>query len=640
MTPERPAPARTRTVLPLPRQGGHDRPVGQVLVQRGLLAEDQLAWALEVQQRTRSRLGEVLVSSGLVSRMDLHRALARAWDLPFVDVPGTILDPALVAGLDHAELSSQGWLPLHRGRDGRVLVAVTERPGPALRARVETHLGAEVDFAVTSTWDIAKGLTTLYRDAIVDEAAHGLWRRSPRRSALSVPSRGLLVVLAALAALLLGAGLLAPAAVLAGAVVVLAAGHLLGLGSLVVLTLAGRERPAAPLPADDVLPVHTVLVPVPHGTGGTPAGAAALAATLSGLTALDYPVDRLEVLLLVEEGDTATRACVTAAGVPETVTFLSVPRGGPATRALACNVGLFFARGELLVVLDVGDVPAPDQLRAAAAALRPRPEDRDPLVGVQARVELRGPRLRPLAALRTLERVHRARAAAGQAALGLPLPLGGAGSHVRTEVLRRLGGWDPFNDAEDADLGVRAARAGLRVDVLPSRTVRRATGGVRGWTAATARALTGRAQATLVHLRRHDEDEGPVGAGRRLRPLVAAAGGTSLLGPAPWGLLLGLVLAAGVLSGRLPDVLVLPALAVLVAGGVLTAAVAAGAALAAGRPGLLVVAPLVPLLGVLQAVAAALALLRLLRGPGSRRAATSPGTPVPRQRTPQQPASQ
>ena len=78
MCPDRVACARQRTVLPMPRQGGEDRQLGQVLVHRVLLSPEQLDWALQVQRRTRSRIGEVLVSSGLVSRLTLHRALARA----------------------------------------------------------------------------------------------------------------------------------------------------------------------------------------------------------------------------------------------------------------------------------------------------------------------------------------------------------------------------------------------------------------------------------------------------------------------------------------------------------------------------------------------------------------------------------
>ena len=611
----------------MPRQGSQDRQVGQVLVQRGLLTPEQLAWGLEVQRRTRSRIGEVLVSSGLVSRMDLHRALARAWDLPFVDVPGTILDPGLVVGLDHAELSSQGWLPLHRGRDGRVLVAVTERPGPALRARVETHLGAEVDFAVTSSWDIAKGLTTLYREAIVDEAALGLWRRSPARSALSVPSRRLVVGLGAATGLLLVAALLAPTTTLAAAVLVLAVGHLLAVGSLAVVSLAGRRpAPVEPL-ADDALPVHTVLVPVPHGTGSTPAGTASLAATIAGLVALDYPADKLEVLLLVPEGDQETLACVSDVGVPETVTFLGVPPGGPATRALACNVGLFFARGDLLVVLDVGDVLEPDQLRRAAAALRPRSGDGDPVVCVQASVAHRGRGPAPFAALAALERAHRSGAALpGQAALRLPLPVGGPSSHVRTEVLRRLGGWDPWNDAADADLGVRAGRAGLRVGVLAATTSRPAVLGAYRWTTETALSLTGRAQSTLVHLRRRGEDE-DVRTSRLLLPVVAALGGTSLLGPSPSSVLLGALLVIGLAAGLLPAWLGSTATAVLLGGALATVLLAALGTARAGRNRLALLAPLVLLLGPLQTVAAGSALLRLLRG--ARRAQEAPAVPPP-----------
>jgi hypothetical protein len=45
----------------------------------------------------------------------------------------------------------------------------------------------------------------------------------------------------------------------------------------------------------------------------------------------------------------------------------------------------------------------------------------------------------------------------------LPIPLGGTSNHFRTSALRELGGWDPYNVTEDADLGIRAsARAPCR----------------------------------------------------------------------------------------------------------------------------------------------------------------------------------
>ena len=52
----------------------------------------------------------------------------------------------------------------------------------------------------------------------------------------------------------------------------------------------------------------------------------------------------------------------------------------------------------------------------------------------------------------------------GLAAWRMPLPLGGTSNHFQTTTLRSLGGWDPYNVTEDADLGIRLARAGYHTD--------------------------------------------------------------------------------------------------------------------------------------------------------------------------------
>ena len=432
--------------------------------------------------------------------MDLHRALARAWDLPFVDVPGTILDPELVAGLDHAELSSQGWLPLHRGRDGRVLVAVTERPGAALRARIETHVGAEVDFAVTSSWDIAKGLTTLYRDAIVDEAAHGLWRRSPQQSALTLPSRRLRALLAALVVVVLVAAVLAPATSLLAAVLVLAAAHASGVASVAVVTLAGRRR-TTPRLADDMLPVHTVLVPVPRGTGGTAAGSAALRRTLAGLVALDYPADKLEVLLLVQEGDRATRAGGHRGRHPRD---RHVP-GRPAGRPRDPGAGL-----QRRAVLR--------PRRAARGARRRRRAGRGPAAGrrLGAAPPPRGRRARsspcrrrstcgpsgpgrwwrwPPSSAPTAPPRPR-----GRPASGCPCPWAGPAATCAPRCCGASAAGTRGTTPRTPTWACAATGPGCAPTCSTPTLTRSQAGGPagRGWTASTARALTGRAQATLV----------------------------------------------------------------------------------------------------------------------------------------------
>jgi hypothetical protein len=51
------------------------RPLGQLLVERGLLTSEELEAALDEQERTGGRLGEILLRNGLLSRLALLSSL-------------------------------------------------------------------------------------------------------------------------------------------------------------------------------------------------------------------------------------------------------------------------------------------------------------------------------------------------------------------------------------------------------------------------------------------------------------------------------------------------------------------------------------------------------------------------------------
>ncbi len=69
----------------------------------------------------------------------------------------------------------------------------------------------------------------------------------------------------------------------------------------------------------------------------------------------------------------------------------------------------------------------------------------------------------------------------GLEALHLPFPLGGSSNHFRTAVLCRVGGWDPYNVTEDADLGIRLYRFGYRSAASSSATYKEAPARFRPW---------------------------------------------------------------------------------------------------------------------------------------------------------------
>jgi type IV pilus assembly protein PilB len=67
--------------------------VGQALVRLGHASEQQVLEALEEQRRTGERLGEILVSRGVITRRQLYEALAYSLGVPFVDIANSPPDP-------------------------------------------------------------------------------------------------------------------------------------------------------------------------------------------------------------------------------------------------------------------------------------------------------------------------------------------------------------------------------------------------------------------------------------------------------------------------------------------------------------------------------------------------------------------
>jgi cellulose synthase/poly-beta-1,6-N-acetylglucosamine synthase-like glycosyltransferase len=503
-----------------------ERTVGQTLMDRGLITPDQLAWAISAQARTGSRLGSILVAAGLVKRRALYETLAANWDVPFVDVTLEPLDPGLLTLVDGQRLAREGWLPLRRLEDGCVLVASCERPTPERRWAIETTVGAPIELAATTDWDILQGVRRGYYPKVQDQAALGLWRRSEHQSARKVLTRSQ----QAIGGIAIGIVLVALVFAFRQTVVVASAAASLTFLACVlfkfVVAMAGARREndhgvtdtdVAAL-RDDELPTYTILVPVYKEAN-------VVADLIANLSQLDYPAEKLEILLLLEPDDVETIEAARAAHPPETMTMLIVPEGGPKTKPKACNVGMFFARGDFLVIYDAEDRPEPDQLKKAIIAFERGGDD---LACVQAALNYWNDDENALTRMFTLEYSYWFDyMLPGLDAMRLPIPLGGTSNHFRTETLRRLGGWDPYNVTEDADLGIRASALGYRVGVVNSTTFEEANCATRNWVRQRSRWIKGYLQTLLVHLRH------PVGLTREagLRQTAAFAllvGGTPL----------------------------------------------------------------------------------------------------------------
>jgi cellulose synthase/poly-beta-1,6-N-acetylglucosamine synthase-like glycosyltransferase len=272
---------------------------------------------------------------------------------------------------------------------------------------------------------------------------------------------------------MLAAAAVAPAATMLAVEVTLAAVFLAWLG----LRLAGAlvepaARDASPGLPDDALPVYTVIAALYRE-------AASVDGLLTAIERLDYPAEKLDVIVAVEADDRDTRAAIAARNGRLPIAVIPVPTHGPRTKPKALNVALPFARGTFTVIYDAEDRPEPNQLRHALQAFRTGGDD---LACVQARLCIDNTSDSWLARLFTAEYAGQFDVfLPGLAAMRLPFPLGGSSNHFYTATLREVGGWDPYNVTEDADLGMRLVRFGCQLDVIDSTTYEEAPAQFGPW---------------------------------------------------------------------------------------------------------------------------------------------------------------
>jgi hypothetical protein len=314
------------------------------------------------------------------------------------------------------------------------------------------------------------------------------WATESVREAHSARRRGVATLAVLLSVLCIAAPFLGTLGISVVAIVV-ALAAILRLAALVFYVRAGR-RPACPQPA--VAPKVTILLPM-RGEAQVVDG------LVAAIRRLDYPEPLLEVIALLEEGDLATRSAIRRAA-PAQWRIVVLPPGRPRNKPRACNVGLALATGEIIAIFDAEDRPEPDQARKALAAL-----SRDKrLAVVQARLgcDHAGAGQPLLARFWGLEyAVLFGAIQPALARLGLPFLLGGTSNWFRADALRQAGGWDAHNVTEDADLGVRLARAGWSSDVVDSDTWEEAPVSLRTWMHQRSRWLKGFAITTAANIR-------------------------------------------------------------------------------------------------------------------------------------------
>lgn len=295
-----------------------------------------------------------------------------------------------------------------------------------------------------------------------------------------------------------------------------------------------RDRPEVPVVPElpvvgDVpeasLPFYTVLVTLYDEAN-------VVQSLVAALDALEYPRDRLEIVFLLEADDGTTRRALEAARLGGHMRIVVVPDGLPRTKPRALCYGLARTSGDYVVVFDAEDRPEPGQLREAVLAFR---RGGSQLGCLQAHLNVYNPSQSLISGQFAVEYTALFDGILpALAKAGAPVPLGGTSNHLPRPVLEHVGGWDPWNVTEDADLGLRLARHGFRVEALQSTTWEEAPPTFGVWFRQRTRWHKGWMQTYMVHMRDPVGLWRDLGTARFLWFQVLFGGGLLAAATHPW----------------------------------------------------------------------------------------------------------
>jgi type IV pilus assembly protein PilB len=135
------------------------KPLGQLLIAKGVIGQEQLDRALDEQKRSghQKLLGEVMVELRFCTEDQIVEALAQAYSVPYARISPRIADPKVIQVLPKEFLEKHQALPLYLV-EGVLTVAVPEPANVFLLEEIERLSGYQVQVVAATARDIKSTL--------------------------------------------------------------------------------------------------------------------------------------------------------------------------------------------------------------------------------------------------------------------------------------------------------------------------------------------------------------------------------------------------------------------------------------------------------------------------------------------------
>jgi len=135
--------------------------IGEILIKRKRITQEQLTQALEIQKKDNTFIGEILVKLGFIEERDIVVALVVQCDLPYIAVNKYSITPEVLGLISKEVANQEKVVPLDR--IGDVLSVVMMNPlSEGKKARLEALTKCRIAAFISTKSEIEEAITRHY----------------------------------------------------------------------------------------------------------------------------------------------------------------------------------------------------------------------------------------------------------------------------------------------------------------------------------------------------------------------------------------------------------------------------------------------------------------------------------------------
>lgn len=188
--------------------------------------------------------------------------------------------------------------------------------------------------------------------------------------------------------------------------------------------------------------------------------------TLEAMLALEYPSDKLSIIVINDGSSDATRDIVMSyVKRDDRVTLFDIPKGqGGKGKSRALNLGLREVTSDVVAIYDADNTPRPNALKYLVAQLLLHRE----VGAVLGKFRTANKDVNLLTRFINIETLSfQSMLQAGRWQLHNIATLPGTNFIIRTQLIKTMGGWDEEALTEDSELSIRIYQHGYKIKFVP-----------------------------------------------------------------------------------------------------------------------------------------------------------------------------